>query len=43
MAVTLDDIKKAFQKRIHLDKMATVMVGGNVEKTDDKKAAKSEK
>jgi len=43
MAVTLDDIKKAFQKRIHLDKMVTVMVGGNVEKTDDKKATKSEK
>ena len=31
-AVTLDDIKKAFQKRIHLDKMVTVMVGGNVNK-----------
>ncbi len=29
-AVTLEDIKKAFQKRIHLDKMITVMVGGNV-------------
>jgi len=29
-AVTLEDIKNAFQKRIHLDKMVTVMVGGNV-------------
>jgi zinc protease len=29
-AVTVEDIKKAFQKRIHLDKMVTVMVGGNV-------------
>ncbi|NOX92270.1 MAG: insulinase family protein [Gammaproteobacteria bacterium] len=29
-AVTIEDIKKAFQKRIHLDKMVTVMVGGNV-------------
>lgn len=34
MAVTLDDIKKAFQKRIHLDKMTTVLVGGNVNKND---------
>lgn len=34
MAVTLDDIKKAFQKRIHLDKMVTVMVGGGVNKAD---------
>ncbi len=30
MAVTLDDIKQAFQKRIHPDKMVTVMVGGSV-------------
>ena len=29
-AVTVEDIKKAYQKRIHLDKMVTVMVGGNV-------------
>jgi len=29
-AVTVEDIKKAFQKRIHLDKMVTVMVGGSV-------------
>lgn len=36
-AVTLDDIKKAFQKRIHLDKMVTVMVGGNVTTDNDKK------
>jgi zinc protease len=35
-AVTIDDIKKAFQKRIHLDKMVTVMVGGNVNKADVK-------
>ena len=28
MAVTKDDIKKAFQKRIHPDRMVTVMVGG---------------
>ena len=28
MAVTKDDIKKAFQKRVHPDKMVTVMVGG---------------
>lgn len=28
-AVSIDDIKRAFQKRIHLDKMVTVMVGGN--------------
>lgn len=26
-AVTIDDIKKAFQKRVHPDKMVTVMVG----------------
>jgi zinc protease len=30
-AVTIDDIKKAYQKRIHLDRMVTVMVGGNVQ------------
>jgi zinc protease len=35
-AVTLDDIKKAFQKRIHLDKMVTVMVGGNVNNENNK-------
>ncbi|MCF6338753.1 MAG: insulinase family protein [Gammaproteobacteria bacterium] len=35
-AVTLDDIKNAFQKRIHLNKMATVMVGGNVNLTEKK-------
>lgn len=29
-AVTIEDIKTAFQKRIHMDKMVTVMVGGNV-------------
>jgi zinc protease len=29
-AVTVEDIKKAFQSRIHMDKMVTVMVGGNV-------------
>jgi zinc protease len=29
-AVTVEDIKKAFQKRIHMDKMVTVMVGGSV-------------
>lgn len=28
-AVTVEDIKKAFQNRIDLDKMVTVMVGGN--------------
>ena len=27
-AVTAEDIRKAFQKRINLDKMVTVMVGG---------------
>jgi zinc protease len=32
-AVTVEDIKKAFQKRIHMDKMVTVMVGGNVNAT----------
>ena len=36
-AVTLDDIKKAFQKRVHLDKMVTVMVGGNVNPAGDTK------
>ncbi len=36
MAVTLDDIKKAFQKRIHPDKMVTVMVGGGVKSTTEK-------
>ena len=35
-AVTVEDIKKAYQKRIHLDKMVTVMVGGNVNPTDKK-------
>ena len=29
-AVTVEDIKNAFQKRVHLDKMVTVMVGGSV-------------
>lgn len=29
-AVTITDIKKAFQKRIDVNKMVTVMVGGNV-------------
>jgi zinc protease len=28
-AVTAEDIKRAFQNRVHLDKMVTVMVGGN--------------
>ncbi len=32
-AVTVDDIKKVFQKRIRLDKMVTVMVGGNIADT----------
>ena len=37
-AVTIADIKKAFQKRIDVDKMVTVMVGGNVNgKTISKK------
>ncbi len=35
-AITLEDIKKAFQKRIHLDKMVTVMVGGNVNPSSEK-------
>ena len=35
-AVTLDDIRQAFQKRIHLDKMVTVMVGGNVNNDNNK-------
>lgn len=35
-AVTIEDIKKAFQKRIHMDKMVTVMVGGGAV-TDVKK------
>ncbi|MCK4588066.1 MAG: insulinase family protein, partial [Gammaproteobacteria bacterium] len=30
-AVTIEDIKNAFQKRIHMDKMVTVMVGGSVD------------
>ena len=30
-AVTVEGIKKAFQKRIHMDKMVTVMVGGSVD------------
>jgi zinc protease len=29
-AVTVEGIKKAFQERVHMDKMVTVMVGGNV-------------
>jgi zinc protease len=29
-AVTIEDIKKAFQGRVDIDKMVTVMVGGNV-------------
>ena len=33
-AVTVEDIKKAFQKRIHMDKMVTVMVGGGVAAAD---------
>ncbi len=36
-AVTVEDIKKAFQKRIHMDKMVTVMVGGNVNAAKAKK------
>lgn len=28
LAISIDDIKKAFQQRVHLDKMVTVMVGG---------------
>lgn len=31
-AVTIEDIKKAFQKRINMEKMVTVMVGGGVNK-----------
>jgi len=34
-AVTIEDIKKAFQKRIHMDKMVTVMVGGGVNPVAD--------
>ncbi|MBL1278441.1 MAG: insulinase family protein [Ectothiorhodospiraceae bacterium] len=33
-AVTIEDIKKAFQGRIDIDKMITVMVGGNVKPAD---------
>jgi len=29
-AITMEDIKKAFQKRVHPDKMVTVMVGGSI-------------
>ncbi len=36
-AVTIDDIKKAFQKRIRMDKMVTVMVGGGVNTAADVK------
>lgn len=35
-AVTVEDIKKAFQSRIDINKMVTVMVGGNVNRTDKK-------
>lgn len=31
LAVTIEDIKSAFQKRVHPDKMVTVMVGGTSE------------
>ncbi len=34
-AVTIEDIKNAFQKRIHMDKMVTVMVGGSVDAAAD--------
>lgn len=35
-AVTVEGIKKAFQKRIHMDKMVTVMVGGKPAKPEKK-------
>lgn len=35
-AVTIEDIKKAYQSRIHLDKMVTVMVGGSVQPEAEK-------
>jgi zinc protease len=33
-AVTLADVKTAFKKRVHPDKMLTVMVGGQTAKTE---------
>jgi zinc protease len=35
-AVTIDDIKKAYQSRINIDHMVTVMVGGGQPATDNK-------